>query len=182
MLFVTSDLHLFHRNIIRLCDRPYRDLEHMHPAMREAWNKVVQPSDTVYVLGDLCMSARTDAVTAAVNALNGYKYLVPGNHDKKVLNKVVRFLKNAEVTDSIIEITSGDTRYVMCHYPIETWNRRHHGAIHLHGHSHGRGTFVHNRVDVGWDVFGKPMPIKETIVSEYKQYIETRAPTTDYHE
>jgi len=150
--------------------------------MRRAWNTAVQSNDRVYIIGDLCLSARVEAVAAMVNSLNGYKYLVPGNHDKKILRKVIPYLKDAEITDSIVEVTSGDDRYVLCHYPIESWNRRHHGAIHLHGHSHGNGSFLPNRVDVGWDVFGCPKPINKSLVAEYKLYIETRSTTTAYHE
>jgi calcineurin-like phosphoesterase family protein len=44
----------------------------------------------------------------------------------------------------------------LCHYPIGEWDRKHHGAWHLHGHSHGR--YVHQDdgliLDVGVDTQG----------------------------
>ena len=40
---------------------------------------------------------------------------------------------------------------MLCHYPFAVWDRKHYGAWHLHGHSHGRYQgegFIH---DVGVD-------------------------------
>jgi hypothetical protein len=33
----------------------------------------------------------------------------------------------------------------MFHYPIEEWDGRYHGSIHLHGHSHGKARKMKNR-------------------------------------
>ena len=51
-VFVTSDLHFYHNNIIKLCNRPYKDLEEMHIALINNWNSVVTNEDDVYILGD----------------------------------------------------------------------------------------------------------------------------------
>lgn len=40
----------------------------------------------------------------------------------------------------------------MCHYPFLTWNKAHHGAWMLHGHSHGNLRAPETtRMDVGID-------------------------------
>jgi calcineurin-like phosphoesterase family protein len=52
----------------------------MNVGMEAAWNRVVEPTDLVYYLGDFAMNVRL--VPFLVSRLNGTKILVPGNHDK----------------------------------------------------------------------------------------------------
>lgn len=53
MIYFTSDLHLGHKNIIRLCNRPFSSIEEMDAVLIENWNRKVHQNDTVYILGDL---------------------------------------------------------------------------------------------------------------------------------
>lgn len=39
--FFTSDTHFGHANIINLCKRPFRDVNHMNDMLVENWNNVV---------------------------------------------------------------------------------------------------------------------------------------------
>jgi calcineurin-like phosphoesterase family protein len=77
----TSDMHFGHANIIRYSNRPFRDLDHMHAGLIDRWNEVVQPEDTVWVLGDVAMGI-IDESLAFVGRLNGHKLLLAGNHDR----------------------------------------------------------------------------------------------------
>ena len=47
-LFFTSDTHFHHANIIRFCNRPFRDVEEMDEILIRNWNEVVGPEDTVF--------------------------------------------------------------------------------------------------------------------------------------
>ena len=53
MIFFTSDLHLGHKNIIRLCGRPFESVEEMDEILIDNWNKKIHRCDTVYILGDI---------------------------------------------------------------------------------------------------------------------------------
>ena len=53
MVYFTSDLHLGHENVIKLCNRPFDSIEEMDEALIHNWNRKVTNRDTVYVLGDL---------------------------------------------------------------------------------------------------------------------------------
>lgn len=78
-VFLSSDHHWQHANIIRHCDRPFSDVETMNEEMVERWNQVVAPGDLVYYLGDFSLTL--GAVERITPRLNGKKYLIAGNHD-----------------------------------------------------------------------------------------------------
>ena len=54
-IWVISDTHLNHANIIRYCARPYTSTEEMNKDLIKRWNSIVRPQDTVYHLGDFGM-------------------------------------------------------------------------------------------------------------------------------
>lgn len=133
MIHFTSDLHLFHRNIIKHDNRPFTSLDHMHEQIVNNWNSSVKPEDTVYLLGDLALHT-SNKVKPIVNSLNGTIHFIMGNHDK--LKEVVK-LGRFETISDYKELTLEDnTKIVMSHYPLLVWNAHHKGAWHLHGHCH----------------------------------------------
>lgn len=79
MIYFTSDHHFWHSNVIKFCDRPYKDVEQMNEALVKNWNDTVSPEDTVYYLGDFSMAFRP--VELYTKRLNGKKILIAGNHD-----------------------------------------------------------------------------------------------------
>jgi calcineurin-like phosphoesterase family protein len=80
-IWFTSDTHFGHANIIKYCERPFRDTDHMDAVIVDNWNSIVSPEDTVYHLGDVALGT-IDKSLANVGRLNGYKILVIGNHDR----------------------------------------------------------------------------------------------------
>lgn len=53
MIYYISDLHFGHGNIIKLCGRPFQDLEEMNNVLINNWNSKVTNGDKVYIIGDL---------------------------------------------------------------------------------------------------------------------------------
>lgn len=90
-IWVISDTHFGHRNIIDYCDRPFKDIQQMNYAIRDNWNSVVKEEDIVYHLGDVYMGWNDKQdIGQFLTSLNGRKRLVLGNHDggkDVVLNK-----------------------------------------------------------------------------------------------
>jgi calcineurin-like phosphoesterase family protein len=79
-IWFTSDLHFGHKSVIEYCQRPFSSVEEMDEALINNWNKLVQPSDLVYLLGDIFFhkKQRSDEISAR---LAGQKILIKGNHD-----------------------------------------------------------------------------------------------------
>ena len=82
MIFFTSDLHFGHRNIIRLCNRPFSSIEEMDNLLIQNWNHKVNRNDTVYILGDL-MFRNEKPPEEYLRQLKGKKHLLVGNHDRQ---------------------------------------------------------------------------------------------------
>jgi calcineurin-like phosphoesterase family protein len=84
-IFIISDLHLGHANIIRYCARPFpHDAVHeMDEVLIKNWNYTVKPSDRVFHLGDLCYGTEAKDPAEYLRQLNGRITLIVGNHDKK---------------------------------------------------------------------------------------------------
>ena len=56
--FVISDPHFGHKNIINYCRPEFSSTEEMDGLIIKNWNKVVNPEDVVFVLGDLGLLTR----------------------------------------------------------------------------------------------------------------------------
>lgn len=86
MNYFTSDLHLGHRNIIRLCNRPFATIEEMDETLIRNWNAKVTNGDTVYILGDLLFRNEKPA-EEYLKQLKGKKHPIIGNHDRDWVKK-----------------------------------------------------------------------------------------------
>lgn len=156
--YITSDLHFGHKNIMNFCpvtrERFRKDVAYMNEAMVKEWNEIVEPEDTVYILGDVAFMSGSDA-GRIVNRLNGRKILIEGNHDRKTLQDATFRNAFAEV-HKYLDVNYNGTKCVMFHYPIAEWDQMHRGSVHFHGHLHGNesGMEKFRCIDVGMDATG----------------------------
>jgi len=79
-IFLTSDQHYGHDNIIKYSSRPFSCIEEMHEVFIENHNSVVSKTSTVFHLGDFSLSF--SAMETILPRLNGIHYLIAGNHDR----------------------------------------------------------------------------------------------------
>lgn len=156
MQFFTSDTHFSHQNIIRFCDRPFKDTDHMDEEIIRRWNSVVSEDDTVWHLGDVALGPIATSLPK-VGRLNGYKILVVGNHERIFGGESAkhrdRFQPEYEkVFDEIydnIEFTNFDgidQEVALSHFPYEgdshdgdrytEYRLADEGRVLLHGHTH----------------------------------------------
>lgn len=171
-IWVASDHHFYHKNIIRFCDRPFATVEEMNAEMIKRHNEVVGHNDDVYFLGDIAFCDEARLIDILLQ-MNGTKYLVLGNHDNVIRkSKNPKLLTQFEWIKDYFELKIPNQTaigpIVLCHYPLHSWNRMHHGALHFYGHTHGSvPTLMSGRGrDIGMDTNDcRPWNVRE-LVSE----------------
>ena len=82
MIYFISDTHFYHSNIIKYCNRTFKDVNEMNETIISNWRFFITKDDIVYHLGDFCLSSDDD-IKNIFNRLNGNKILIRGNHDRK---------------------------------------------------------------------------------------------------
>ena len=118
-VFFTSDTHFYHGNIIRFCNRPFKDVEMMNETIISNWNDTVGQDDIVFHLGDFCLGGSAEW-TKILDRLNGKIYLIMGNHDLKM------------------HIEVGKQRIYLNHYPFLCFDGGYKDVWQLFGHVHTR--------------------------------------------
>jgi len=146
--YFTADPHWDHKNVIKFCKRPFKDVQDMNETMIKNWNDLVQPDDTVYVLGDVQFNSDPDKF---LSRLTGKKVLIIGNHDYQH-NSVLQSDHWESVHDALL-VNVQNTMIYLHHYACRVWPRAHKGSLHLYGHSHGRLPGNSQSLDVGVDAW-----------------------------
>lgn len=166
-LFLTSDHHFFHKNIIKYCNRPFSSVEEMNKVMIEKWNERINDGDIVVHLGDFCL-CKPEHMLQIIYQLNGDIILIKGNHDKKTRlfwEERAGFKKYSR--DSCI--VSDDI--ILSHRP-----KRIKGVINLHGHVHNSLDKYHSESCVNlsvevWDYYPVNLDEIELLSEENRRAI-----------
>lgn len=194
-VFFTSDFHLFHNNVLKFDNRPFKDVHEMHTAIETRWNEVVGPNDIVIYLGDLSFARKEDKayVEGMMHGLNGEIHFVMGNHDKwEDIKKFTMFKSQQDylevrITDwepepmAVGAFKKVERMFACMHYPIYSWNKKHHGHYMVHGHCHGNlhhgedASFYDNRrvIDAGC-MLHDYYPITHTQIIEKLAHVEVQ--------
>lgn len=117
MIWVTSDTHFNHFNIIKYCQgsRSFQTVDEMNETLINRWNSVVQPNDEVIHCGDFFMGQIKD-IAPILSRLNGKITLIRGNHDSKPR---IEEYKNFGIEIKDIQYLSYKERFfIFCHFPI----------------------------------------------------------------
>lgn len=131
-IYVISDTHFNHANIIKYCNRPYANIEDMNKDIIDKWNSIItNPLDIVYHLGDVAFGG-VEKTKPILAQLNGYKLLVLGNHDIKISSNTWKAMGFSGIYNKPTQLGS---LYILSHEPLDEINIPK-GAINIHGHVH----------------------------------------------
>ncbi len=164
-IWFSSDLHLWHANIIKFCNRPFDNAYVMTEQLREIHNTYVKPQDKWYNLGDLTMLRNKHDEAKIIDEMkkwNGHKRLIMGNHDHFPLRVY------AEIFEKIVGTGRWFENFWFSHFPIHPDSMGGASAC-IHGHIHDSPS---------------PPPVvqidKKTQRVSYKPYINVSVEATNY--
>lgn len=152
-IFLCSDLHVLHANIIKYCDRPFSDEYEMNLAMQQRWNITVSNDDVVIVVGDLSagVGQRKHELAEWCRSVKGKKVLVRGNHDHQkdafylengFLHVCDYLFLNGILWSHVPGVVSAEHPHPMAKQTIALQESKK-PVLTIHGHEHRVGTPEH---------------------------------------
>jgi calcineurin-like phosphoesterase family protein len=180
-VYITSDTHFGHKNIVRGVTnwrtqdgevpidstRDFQTIEQMNERLIDGINHFVGQDDTLIMLGDVSFGGFDNIGIFLERLVCHNIHLILGNHDHHI-DRNRDFVQGRFLSvQHYLEVNIEGQDFVLCHYPLQSWNGLNKGVIHLHGHVHlspnrkfGNG----KRLDVGMDGNGMdPYSISEII-------------------
>jgi len=170
----TSDTHFNHEKILEFSRQNYKTPDEMNWDIVRIWNETVKPDDTVYHMGDFAFKTglMKEATRILTASLNGVKHLKKGNHDN--MKHIGDFPFASISMDGFVEIRG--VKFRMAHFPYP-WGRTPKDLAErpecmtepivnpetgknyplLCGHVHATWMTRKDCLNVGWDIFHKPI-------------------------
>lgn len=153
-----SDYHFGHTAILDHTRRGnvWPNIQTHDEQIIQSHNAKVAESDEVYLLGDIGLYRSKWRNAEAIEALNGRKHLVIGNHDRDFVDLYAKTGLFASIA-LMSEVKWNKVKVVMCHTPSAHWHMAEKGTWMLHGHFHNdfnyekHGLLNYRIMDVGLD-------------------------------
>lgn len=172
-VFVVSDTHFDHKNIIKYCGRPFNSVEEMNEALVKNWNKEVKPEDLVLILGDVAYGRFSQGPSYWLNRLNGKKILIKANHDLGFISGCEAVIK----CGAILEYA--DEKFLLVHQPDSISSADFESMWRIHGHTHNSNmelfplvNHTNKTMNVSVELIDyKPINIKDLIRIRQEGYI-----------
>ena len=124
--------------------RGFTNIVDMNNAIVERWNKIVQPQDIVYVLGDIMLNDNNEGMRL-LESLNGSIRIVLGNHDTATRQALYSTARNVEDVSLAAKLKYKGYHFFMTHYPCITGNLEKESlkqcTCNLYGHTHQTTNF-----------------------------------------
>ena len=134
-VFIISDTHFDHTNIIQYCKRPFSSIEEMNNALVNNWNAIVKNEDLILILGDVVHGRNARSASYWLKQLNGEKILIRGNHDKGFITECSAVINHGAILDF------ENKEYLLVHHPGLIIPKENQWVIHGHVHNKHPDTF-----------------------------------------
>jgi calcineurin-like phosphoesterase family protein len=182
-VYLTSDLHLGHAKEFLFGPRGYKNAQEHDEAVIAKINEIVKPEDYLLFCGDFCLNTDLSAFKNYCHRILCQNIIfIFGNHNNPSLSfykELVRERYNEDIevypyrwnnivfVGESLDVEVDKYTFHLSHFPKLIWDKSHHNRAHGCGHSHGScsKTLPDNKLgkilDLGWDVFGRPISVDE---------------------
>ena len=149
-IWLWSDLHLGHDNIIRYCGRPFKQAQEMDRALYGAWARTLGPDDIMLCLGDVAMGpAVAEHTWRRIEALPGHKVLVVGNHDLTTNGRLR--VAGFDLVCGLAILGNENPPLIFTHMPLDDPPP---GHVNVHGHLHDHKPLAGPYINVAVEQLG----------------------------
>ncbi len=156
-VWMTSDLHFLHTNIINHSNRPFYNVSDMTGAHLQLLQKVPATELLIFV-GDMSMGNYQDGVDL-IRTISARKILVVGNHDI-ARNGQCHYVRDKDIFEAIVPflywIGPMGRLIFVSHYPaFIPSSYKGEMVMNYHGHLHEKTMESNDQIkyfNVGWDV------------------------------
>ena len=177
-IWLTSDTHFGHDREFIWGPRGFKSVWENDDAIIKNWNKLVQPDDEVYHLGDVMLGDNATGIKKLKN-LKGHIHIIRGNHDTPARLALYEDCYNVvEVCDAKWLKYNG-LNFYLSHFPTVTSNldksdslKRH--ILNLYGHTHQKTNF-YEQIPFMYHVGVDSHDCKPVLIDDIIKDIETEA-------
>lgn len=158
-IWIWSDQHFNHENVIKYGKRPYSDSDDMNSKMIENYDHTVQEGDICIWAGDIFFKSKEIFNNEIMPFFDKtYNILVVGNHDFQ--GKEVKNMDFDEI-HLLLDFDFNDKRFVVTHYPFDVENV---DFVNVHGHIHQNESEHEHQINVSVEAINyHPVDLKELI-------------------
>lgn len=182
-IFVTSDLHFNHDREFVWGPRGFSSVQQMNESIIARWNSVVEMTDDVYALGDLCLGGGGEGALfdakRLIEQLNGRLHIILGNHDTTPRITMYKLCQNVFDVQYADMIHYKGYHFFLTHFPCMTANlEKEHlkqCTIGLFGHTHQKDNFYQDipfMYHVGMDSHNCTPVLLDDAIEEMKMQVE----------
>ncbi len=174
MIYLTSDLHFGHENMVKNYGRTmFKNARQMDRVLVTNWNETVSDDDDVYIIGDftLMKPRESQQIEQIVRKLKGTKHLILGNHDE------LKPFSYNKIGFKSVHTSLEIEKYTLVHDPCHSIQDR--NKVFLCGHVHDLFSEQKNCINVGVDVRDfKPISLDAVKKISYnmRMYGKTNSP------
>lgn len=162
-VYLMSDLHLGHENVIKYDNRPFKSVEEMNESIINELRTKLKPEDILIDLGDMFWEIKGPECKDILDSIPArIIYKAPGNHDRDTFyfgpQAVLsyRFAYISDILDLRVVYNKVKYRLTLSHFPLSAWNHQRRGSLMIHGHCHGSIDAINEassmlRADIGYN-------------------------------
>jgi len=130
-LYLWSDIHFGHKNIIKYSNRPFESIQQMEDAFVKNYTDKITNDDVVIWGGDIGFM-KAGFLNEIIRPLPGKKILIVGNHDLDRSFNLLAF-DCFDETHLCLPLVVDNIKFVITHYPL---TRVPEDCYNIHGHIH----------------------------------------------